>query len=374
MRAAFHVLRRGLGTLCALALLHGSALAQESSFARITADAEVSIRTSVARDGAPQTMLMIDSVETVRAFAGLTIVSRPMLLHRIGGTWDAHLAQFTLRHDTMRRGVGVRIEGGLLPSPVGLAPFTARASTNATITPATPFGRGVTVEPGAPVLMLYPLTYPVGVIGSLSAARWDARAGLLDSTPLRVRWPLERHQPKMTPNLLAGGGWTPRAGLRLGGWLTAGNWATASEVATAPGRSRYASTGGLEVEYAIAWTKLAGEWAASRVSTASGREVPTMWMLEASQALAPRWFVAGRLRRADFRSARVGGAASLIGTNLSSNVAYQDVLDLTREAVVGYRMSPSITWRAGYIGTRPFGVSSWAHRAEASLVFAYKPH
>jgi hypothetical protein len=352
----------------------GTAFAQHTeSVARLAADTEVSVRTTVERDGKPQTVLMMDSVQTVRLAGDFTIVSRPMAHRRTGAEWDLHLAQFTVRHESTRRGVGIRFEGGLLPSPVGLAPFSARASANPTIAPAAPFNRGVSVEPGAPNVFLYPLTYPLGALASFSTPRWDARAGVLDSTPLRVRWPLERDQPEMTPQLLVAGGLTPRTGLRVGGWFVGGAWARASEISREPDADRHASTGGVEVEYSVAWTRLAGEWSGSRLATATGHETPSTWMIEGSQTLTPRWFLAGRLRQADARALAPGASTTTLGgTSTPPPATFNDVRDTTREIVVGYRATPDVTWRAGYVGARSFTATSWTHRWETSLVWAHR--
>ena len=351
------------------ALLAGTpAFAQPAeSIARFALDTEVSLRLTVTRDGKPQTVTMIDGVQRVRLFGDWTLVSRPMALGRTGAPWAFHLAQFAVRRESTRGPVAMRFEAGLLASPVGLGSLTARASVNPTIAPATPFGRGVTVEDGAPAVQLYPLTYPAGAVMAFSSRLWDARAGLVDTTPLRVRWPLEQLQPPAAAHVLVGGGLTPRTGLRLGGWFMRGNWAKASEVTATPRDDRSAGSGGVEVEYAVAWTRVAAEWTGSRVETATATVAPHTWMIEGMQTITPRWFTAGRLRSAD--------AFSVPGRTYNGPITadgFRAVNESSRELVIGYRATPEVTLRAGYLATRAYATTPWMHRAEASVVWAQR--
>jgi hypothetical protein len=359
-------IRRTLTLTAGCLLVTVTAFAQGSeTIERLAADAEVSLRTTVTDGAAPQTVLMLDGVQHVRLFGGWTAVSRPMALRRTGADWAFHLAQFTVRREETKGSVAMRLEAGLLASPVGLGALTARASANPTITPATPFGRGVTVEQGAPPVQLYSLTYPTGAVASFSGRRWDARGGILDSTPLRVRWPLEKLQPKVAPHLLAAGGVTPTTGLRIGGWFTQGDWARKPETTGSTAGDRSASSGGVEVEYAVAWTRLGAEWVGSRVDTANGSPTLSTWMIEGLQTLSPRWFAAGRLRQADaFTTPPRGYTAALTTSGLRA------VTEASREIVVGYRVTPDVTFRAGYLVTRAYGTSAWMQRAESSLVWA----
>lgn len=361
-------MRTPLFVLTGLTLLAGSGSARAQmpeSAVRIAADSEVSVRTTMTKDGKPQTVVLIDGVQNVHLARGWTLISRPMALERTGADLAIHLAQFAVRHETTHGRIASRFEAGLLASPVGLGSLTARASDNPTITPSSPFGRGVTVEAGAPPVQLVPLTYPVGAQMSFSTSQWDARVGVMDTTPLRVRWPLEKDQPLPAAHLLLAGGVTPRVGLRVGGWFMHGAWARAGEVAVAPDRSRNADSGGVEVEYEVAWTRLAGEWVGSRVATATGHATPSTWMLEGMQTLTPRWFAAGRLRHASSQSAPPSGF-----TGATPAAGLRAVDEQSREVVLGYRATPDITLRAGYLVTRTYGVAAWSHRAETSLVWA----
>lgn len=366
MTRAIVSMRTPLAVATAWLLVAPSASAQRvESVQRAAADTEVSMRATMGADGKPQTLFMIDGVQNVRLFGGWTLVSRPMAVERSGAGWFLHLAQFAVRRESMRGPVAMRIEAGLLASPVGLGALTARASSNPTIAPATPFGRGVTVETGAPPVQLYPLTYPFGALASFSARKWDARAGVMDATPLRVRWPLEKLQPAPATQVLLAGGVTPLPGLRVGGWVMHGDWARASEIAGPRAGNRAASTGGVEVEYAVAWTKIGAEWAGSRLTTATGPARPATWMIEGVQTLSPRWFAAGRVRQAD-----AFGVASRTYTGTVTAAGLRPVSEASREIVAGYRASPELTVRAGYLVTQAYGADAWIPRAELSVVWA----
>jgi hypothetical protein len=361
-----HHIRRSCLAVLACGVVAATAHAQGAeSFSRVAMDSEVSVRTTVTQDGKPQTNLMLDGVQNVHLFGGWTIISRPMATRRTGAEWAIHLAQFAVRHESTHGRVATRFEAGLLASPVGLGSLTARASDNPTITPSYSHSRGVTVEADAPGVQVLPLTYPVGAQFSMSTKVWDARVGVMDATPLRVRWPLEKDQPKPATHLLLAGGVTPRAGLRVGGWFMQGDWAKASEVARAPDRSRAASSGGVEIEYEVAWTRLAAEWAGSRLSTATGDATPATWMIEGLQTVSPRWFVAGRLRRAHAYSVPPRGF-----TGETTAAGLRSVAEQSREVVLGYRVSPDLTFRTGYLVVRAYGAAAWSHRAETSIVWA----
>ena len=103
-------------------------------------------------------------------------------------------------------------------SPIGLGMLDMRADINPTIrphlsyfVPLMPFDRGTpSVSPIAS-------SYPLGAQLSASTARWDARAALVNSTPTRkFALNADTPNPRATPAVIAGGGFTPRAGLRIG--------------------------------------------------------------------------------------------------------------------------------------------------------------
>jgi hypothetical protein len=130
----------------------------------------------------------------------------------------------------------------------------------------------------------------------------------------------------------------------------------------------------VEAEYALGHTRIAGEFVATAFDTAPGRRRATAWTVDASQSLAPRWFVAGRLRMiqapwrdpalawSDSSSAEPPWGAPVGGRGTSA----------AAELTLGHRLSPELTLRAGLIGRRPFGTHEWRRSAGASLVWAHR--
>ena len=84
--------------------------------------------------------------------------------------------------------VGLRIEGGLIPAPIGLANLTLRPQLNPTISQPSSLFQGLPPpEPFSPRVTLLGAIYPYGVSATVSGAKWDARAALIDVSPLRAR-------------------------------------------------------------------------------------------------------------------------------------------------------------------------------------------
>ena len=106
---------------------------------------------------------------------------------------------------------------------------------------------------GAPRHNLVAATYPLGVQVKASGDRWDARAAVLDRSPVQ-----RAHHGSPHANGVVGAGFSPRQGLRIG---VAGAW----------GRSGNAETSdpytllNIEGEYAFGHTKVGGEWTRGRV-------------------------------------------------------------------------------------------------------------
>ena len=130
--------------------------------------------------------------------------------------WDTQLYQASLRYE--RPGpIATRVDAGYMASPVGLGLFDANPRINPTIaghssyfTPMLPFDAG---GPRGPAIAS---TYPLGAVLTLSATRWDARAAVVNSAPVRG-WVLGgATNPSPTPVFEAGAGVTPTTGLRLG--------------------------------------------------------------------------------------------------------------------------------------------------------------
>ena len=92
--------------------------------------------------------------------------------------------------------MGVRIDGGLLGSPVGLANLTVRRPhLNPTISqPASLFSPLPAVEVRGPRGNLLGAIYPFGGQVTVSGARWDARAAVIDTSPASTARHLRRSE------------------------------------------------------------------------------------------------------------------------------------------------------------------------------------
>ena len=117
----------------------------------------------------------------------------------------------------------------------------------------------------------------------------------------------------------------------------------------------------------MAWTRVAAEWTGSRVETATATVAPHTWMIEGMQTMTPRWFAAGRLRRADAFSVPRRTYKGPLTTD-----GFRAVNESSREIVIGYRATPAVTLRAGYLVTRAYATIPWMHRGEASIVWAQR--
>jgi hypothetical protein len=337
-----------------LGTLASPAAAQDEGLSRVGADIEVHAGGAAGPAPGDFAFFTADSVSHVRLPGGLGLITRPYASKTSYYPWRWRLIQLSVRKEHSGR-IRSRIEGGFLGPPVGLGSLSVRASTNPTIVPALAYGDYFpSPERRAPPLQLYARPYPLGAQVSLSGTRWDARAALVSNSPLRQQIPLARDRPAHAPQLIVGGGFTPRQGIRAGGWLGHGAWAKASELTTPPIRDRQATSGGIEAEAAFAWTRLAAEYTQARVDTATGPVILRLAVVEAAQTLTPRWYVAGRLRRAS-------GVALDIEQQRTS-----------AEATLGYRLNPLVTLRGGYYGLERFGADAWAHRAAVSVLWVQR--
>ena len=112
----------------------------------------------------------------------------------------------------------------------------------------------------------------------------------------------------------------------------------------------------LEGEYAVGYTRIAGEWILDSFETATNPAVARGYLLEAVRTLSPRWYIAGRTTRAT--------------TPVFSSGARVRKASGTGDVTVGYRFSPEIMVKVGYQGSRSYVATEWDHAAAVSLVFA----
>ena len=84
--------------------------------------------------------------------------------------------------------VGLRVDAGQFTSPIGLSILENRPDRNPVVSQHStlylPIPR---YEAGTPTTFLLAASYPLGAKVTVSGARWDARAAVTDSSPIRGR-------------------------------------------------------------------------------------------------------------------------------------------------------------------------------------------
>jgi hypothetical protein len=153
-----------------------------------------------------------------------------------------------------------------------------------------------------------------------------------------------------------GGGITPTVGLRIGTSLTHGGWQKAGE-SSAITADRDATIVTIETEYSVRFTKVAGEWTRDELETGHGDTSASGWFVQGQQTLTPRWFAAARVER---MSAPTLNAA----TGTFNRLQFHGT-----EEIVGFRLTPSLTLRAGHRAREAFGGTSYIHAATMSVVW-----
>jgi hypothetical protein len=324
--------------------------AQGPAAAPVAVEAVVAASATSADPGDP--FLVFDATATAHVRGGLDLIVRPYAHRLTGGDWTAEMYQLQLRYISRTR-VPYRVDAGIISSPLGLTTLELIPGRNPTIAaPFFYFAPLPSFEPGFTGVQLISGGYPLGAIVSSSGAHWDARAGLTDQTPARRRNVLDSGRPDASAQLVAGGGYTPVAGLRFGAGFGRGHYRPSRVVAetAAPMPARDATVVTLEAEYAIGYSRFAGEWIRSSFDTPSGIALARGFTAEMVRTLGPRWFAAARVNRASSPAFTIDG---LVRRDAASG-----------EATLGYRLSQTLTLRGAYQQSRFFGAAS-AQRAVA---------
>lgn len=324
-----------------------SAGAQESVTPRISADTATSISfLSSNRHVAG----MFDATVSVDAGKGLSAIVRPWVWRRPDGTSTFQWYQLQLRYQSRTR-FPVRVDAGVITSPIGLSTLQQRADLNPTISPVFYY---VIQLPRFDVtfdgLQMMSAGYPLGAMATTSGARWDFRGGVTDSTPARPRSELKRNQRPAMAQLVLGGGITPRAGMRIGAGFARGRYRNA----TAAVPDATATVFQLEGEYAFNHTRLSGEWIRNRFSATSTPSSARSFYLQGVQTITPRLFAAARVARVR--------TPPLFGGRPATDWT-------TTELTTGYRVTREFTVRGGYYRQRPYLAQAWDNQAAVSIVW-----
>ena len=346
--------------LVAWALI-GPATAAFAQTSRVALDTVIAVDAGAGSQVTRKPTAWFDVFGAVRLAEGLNLRARPVVFRRaFDGTWRSQIYELALRYE--RPGsVGWRFDVGQFASPVGLGILENRPNRNPVVSPhSTLYLPVARFEGGTPTNYLLAASYPLGAQATASAATWDLRAAITDSSPVRGRPFFGDNKPPRMANVMAGGGVTPRIGLRLGASVASGSYATAREVRDQTGGDRRASLVQVEGEWSFGYTRLAGEWLwTSREMAVGTARVDGGW-IEASHTLAPRWFVATRY---DDQRTKWTSAAN----QARRNEAYRRL-----EGTVGFRVAPEVTVRASYMTRKGYVVGFWDNQILASVVFAKK--
>jgi hypothetical protein len=340
---------RPLAAFVVTSVLHaGAAAAQESVRPRVSADTVVS---ASMLSGASRPGAMVDATVAVDLGHGLTAIARPWAWRRPNATATFQWYQLQLRYQSRSR-LPVRVDAGIITSPLGLGTLQQRADLNPTISTIPYYvGRLPRFELTFDDLQMMSAGYPLGAIVTTSGARWDVRGGVTDSTPARPRAALEDGQRPAMAQVIAGGGISPRAGMRIGLGLARGGYRKA-----APGVPRgIATVLNLEAEYTINQTRLSGEWVQNRFSSSVTSSTARAFYAQMVQTITPRLFGAARLARIDPPRLFPDGSET------DRRIA---------EFTAGYRLTREWTLRGGYLRERGYLTNVWDNQAAVSVVWA----
>jgi hypothetical protein len=330
------------------------AASQQARPSALAIDTAAALEQTADFTGNRLTGLSVDAVVSIGR-PGLEAIVWPIAQRLTNGTWNRDVWIAALRYE--RPGpIGLRVDGGLIPSPVGLANvIVRRPNLNPTITqPSSLFTALPTLEPRGPRPNLLGGIYPFGTQVTVSGQAWDARAAIVDTSPLRRRRIFSRTNPPRFTNVIVGGGVTPVVGFRVGASVSRGGWLKAGEspLTTADHGATIVT---IESEFSYAYTKLAGEWVRDSLDTTLGTRAASGWWVQGQQTLAPRWFVAGRVER------------------ISSPLVLPTRVDEQRldsiEEVLGYRLTEELTLRVGHRARRTFGRPDYSHQTSIQIVW-----
>jgi len=254
----------------------------------------------------------------------------------------------------------LRVDAGYIASPIGLGMLEMRADINPTIQPhlsyympLLPFDR---TAPG-----VGPITasYPLGVNVTASTTRWDLRGAVVNAAPTR-RYAVNnaRGNPDATPVGVAGGGFSPRPGLRFGTSFAAGRYATPDEVSDAAKAARHLTMWTAEGEYAFGYTKVAAEFTRELFAHGNASDRSSTWFVQGTHTLTARWFLAGR------HEAISAPPMAFFGPG-APRLAFR-----TTEGTAGYRLTPELTLRASVVGARFYTAKSTDHRVGVQAVWS----
>jgi hypothetical protein len=254
------------------------------------------------------------------------------------------------------------VEVGYMASPIGLGLFDANPRTNPTIaghasyfTPMLPYDAG---GPRGPAIAS---TYPLGGVVTVSSTRWDARAAVVNSAPVRS-WVLgAATNPAETPVFEAGAGVTPMTGLRFGVSFAHGTFLKEEELsANARPGDHLVSLLAFEGDYAVRYTKVTGEFVLDQFTIPGREDAAYAWFIQGTQTITPRWSIGGRH---EGTSSPVAGSGVIFGAQPRM---------LAGEITAGYRATRDITVKASFYARQPYGRTTWDQQGGVQIVWQHR--
>lgn len=351
---------RIIAALWCSACIASPALSQTSRFAlEAVASIDVDRGSQVAR----KSITWLDAFSAARIAGGLDLRVRPVVFRRsFDGKWQAQIYELALRYE--RPGpLGVRVDAGQFTSPLGLSLLANRPDRNPVVSQHStlylPIPR---YEAGTPSTPLLAAAYPLGAKVTLSGAKWDARAAVIDSSPVRGRPFFGANKRPRMANYVVGAGVTPSIGLRFGIAFGTGPYAAESEVRDKTRGDRHARLAQVEGEWSFRYTRLAGEFLSTRRELATNDSRVDGGWIEVTQTLTPRLFVATRY---DDQWTEWTSVPDLANRHES----YRRV-----ESTAGFRLTREVTLRASYMTRKGYVVGFWDDQVLASIVFSKRLH
>jgi hypothetical protein len=320
----------------------------------VAIDSAIAVDRTQTIDGPATSGITMDAVTAIGLPGGFEAIVRPWVQKTPAGEWNRQIWVATLRYE--RPGpIGLRVDAGLIPSPIGLANLMLRPQLNPTVSlPSSLFQSLPAVELGAPRTTLLGAVYAFGANASASGRHWDARAAIIDTSPLRPRRTFGQNNPPRFNNLVFGAGVTPFVGLRVGASVTHGGWERAGESPLIV-QNRDATIVTIESELSYRYSRLLGEWVRDTIETGGGNVIATGWFVQGQQTITPRWFAAMRVER----------MASPAFTSLTPGDQHLEGVEET----IGFRITPDVTVRADHRARRLFGRTDFDHQVAVSAVW-----
>jgi hypothetical protein len=351
----------GFARLALLAALFVPTATSAQSVSRVSVDSVAAIDLFQGQGASDRPDASVDISVVARLSDGWIAYARPWFFRSSTDTeWSKEIYQAALQYRHNGQVIDTRFDAGYIGSPIGLGLLDMRADTNPTIRPhLSYFVPLMSFDRAAPAVTAIAASYPPGAQLTVSTSRWDARGAVVGAAPVR-RFALhnETPNPHMTPVLIAGGGVTPRTGVRLGVGFARGAYATTDELLVPATAARRMTMWSLEGEYAFGYTKIAAEFTHEGFQAAGRHDRAATWFVQATQTLSPRWFVAARDE--GISAPPFGGAA-----DPGRRLVYK-----TTEASVGFRISRELTARASWFASKWYTRTTRDQQVGAALVWS----